>query len=85
MWRPDLNTTFDGNNGFSLDVPVPDLPGGILEVREGELVIGGTSGKKNSTYLEEGTLWALSLAPGQEGQLLWTISFEPPKRSPTML
>jgi hypothetical protein len=82
MWRPDLNTTFDGNNGFSLNVSVPDLPGGIIEVREDQFVIGGTRGKKNSTYLEEGTLWALSLAPGQEGQLLWQINFEPPETVP---
>ena len=82
MWRPDLNHTFDGNNGFSLNVSIPDVEGSIRAVREGEFVIGGTSGKKNSTYLEEGNLWALSLKPGQEGQLLWSINFEPPETVP---
>jgi hypothetical protein len=82
MWRPDLNTTFDGNNGFSLNVSVPDLPGSISEVREDEYIIGGIAGKKNSTYTEEGTLWALSLKPGQEGQLLWSINFTPPETVP---
>ena len=80
MWRPDLNTTFDGNNGFSLNVTIPDnLDGSIRTVREGEFIIGGTTGKKNSTYLEKGTLWAINLKLGQEGQLLWKINFDPPE------
>jgi outer membrane protein assembly factor BamB len=73
--------TFDGNNGFSLDVPVPDLPGGIYEVREGELIIGGTAGQNDDEAVIDGTLWALSLEPGKEGTLLWQISFTPPKAS----
>jgi hypothetical protein len=79
MWRPTLNMTFDGNNGFSLDVPVPDLPGGIYAVREGELIIGGTPGQNDDEAVIDGTLWALSLESGKEGTLLWQISFTPPK------
>ena len=79
MWRPTLNMTFDGNNGFSLDVPLPDLPGGIFEVREDQYVIGGTSGQNDDEAVIEGTLWALSLEKGKEGTLLWQISFTPPK------
>ena len=79
MWRPTLNKTFDGNNGFSLNVSIPDVSGSILAVREGEFVIGGTSGKHNATYVEQGNLWALSLEPGHEGELLWDITYTPPE------
>jgi hypothetical protein len=79
MWRPTLNMTFDGNNGFSLDVPVPDLPGSIMEVREGEYIIGGTGGQNDDDAVVEGTLWALSLEEGKEGTQLWQISFTPPR------
>ena len=56
MWRPYLNQTFDGNNGFSLDVSIPSLPGRALTIREGEYIIGGTAGKNNGTSITEGTL-----------------------------
>jgi len=79
MWRPGLNVTYDGNNGYSLNVSIPTVSGGIRAVREGEFVIGGTSGKHNATYVEEGHLWALSLEKGQEGTLLWNITFTPPE------
>ena len=46
-----LNNTFDGNNGFSLNVSVPDLPGSIRAVREGEYIIGGTGGKTTAPDL----------------------------------
>jgi hypothetical protein len=82
-WRTYYNNTFDGNNGFSLDVPIPTLEGRILAVREGEFIIGGTGGQNDDNTVEQGTLWALSLAPGQEGTLLWSIDFTPPRASTT--
>jgi hypothetical protein len=69
----------DGSKGFSLNVSVPDLPGGILEVRENKFIIGGTSGQNDEEAVEDGTLWAVSLEPGNEGTLLWEISFTPPR------
>jgi len=80
MWRPGLNMTYDGNNGFSLNVSISDVQGSILAVREGEYVIGGTAGKNNGTYIEEGNMWALSLEEGHEGELLWSYNYEPPER-----
>jgi cell division septation protein DedD len=82
MWRPGLNVTYDGNNGYSLNVSITEVPGSMLAIREGEFIIGGTSGKNNGTYIEEGTLWALSLEPGKEGTRLWTINFTPPESVP---
>jgi len=79
MWRPTLNMTFDGNNGFSLNVSVPDLPGSVLAVREGEYIIGGTGGQNDADAVVDGILWALSLEEGKEGTLLWQISFTPPR------
>jgi len=79
MWRPGLNVTYDGNNGFSLNVSVPDLEGSIRAVREDLYVIGGTSGMNRvDEPLELGNLWALSLEKGHEGELLWNFTYTPP-------
>ncbi len=79
LWRPDLGEVHDGNNGFSLNVSIPsDLTGSILAVVEGDYILGGTSGSNDEEGLEEGTIWALSLAPGSEGTLLWSQNFVPP-------
>ena len=78
-WRPILNHTYDGRNGFSLNVTIPPVAGSIYAIREGEYIIGGTSGKNNGTYTEKGHLWALSLEKGKEGTLLWNITFTPPE------
>ena len=73
----------DGNQGFSLNVSIsPSVQGSIRSVREGEFVIGGTTGKKNSTYVEQGNLWCLSLKKGEEGKLLWNRTFTPPETLP---
>jgi hypothetical protein len=83
MWRPTLNMTFDGNNGYSLNVTLPwtSSSGTIRAVREGEYIIGGSGGKNNGTYVLPGYLWALSLKPGSEGTLLWNITFTPPQQA----
>jgi hypothetical protein len=79
LWRPVLNMTYDGNNGYSLNVSIPAVSGSILAVREGEFVIGGTSGtNKVDEPLVMGNLWCLSLEPGKEGTLLWNRTFTPP-------
>jgi hypothetical protein len=82
MWRPGLNETYDGNNGFSLNVSIPAVQGDILAVREGEFIIGGTEGANYpGKPVEQGNLWALSLEKGQEGTLLWNRTFTPPRAS----
>ncbi len=79
-WRPLLNYTFDGSHGFSLNASIPTIQGSILTVREGKYVIGGTAGTydANGNVAVSGNLWALNLAPGSEGTLLWNITFTPP-------
>jgi hypothetical protein len=71
--------TYDGNLGFSLNVSIPDVNGSILEVVEGKYVIGGIAGRHSDIAMEPGYLWALSLEPGYEGNLLWNITYTPPK------
>jgi hypothetical protein len=82
MWRPGLNETYDGNNGFSLNVSIPAVQGSILAVREGEFIIGGTEGANYPDKpVVQGNLWTLSLEKGQEGTLLHNITFTPPRAS----
>ena len=55
------------------------VSGSIRAVKEGEYIIGGTSGtNKEGEPLELGNMWALSLIPGQEGQVLWSYTYTPP-------
>jgi hypothetical protein len=85
MWRPILNNTFDGNNGYSLNVSIPDdCSGSIYTIREDELIIGGSSGR-NTPGLDvvNGHLWALSLEAGEEGNLLYSKDFTPPQTTYT--
>jgi hypothetical protein len=82
MWRPGLNETYDGNNGYSLNVSIPEVSGSILAVREGEFIIGGTTGTNYpGKPVVQGNLWTLSLEKGQEGTLLRNITFTPPLAS----
>ncbi len=79
MWRPYYNYTFNGNLGYSLNVSIPaDLEGSIEEIVEDQYIIGGTSGSNDEEGLTPGTMWAISLVPGQEGRLLWEYNFTPP-------
>jgi len=81
-WRPIQNYTFDGMKGFFINVSIPIVRGSIRAFSAGEFVIGGTSGKKNATYTQQGQLWCLSLKRGEEGKLLWNITFTPPETIP---
>ncbi|MCW4006735.1 MAG: PQQ-like beta-propeller repeat protein [Candidatus Bathyarchaeota archaeon] len=83
MWRPDLNATYDGNDGYSLDVSIPDVAGSIYKIIPDEIMIGGVSGNNDDNGVTQGHIWAISLAPGHVGSLLWNVSFTPPKNSLT--
>jgi hypothetical protein len=78
-WRPYLNNTYDGRKGFSLNASIPTVQGTIRAVREDQYVIGGTVGSNDERGVTQGNLWALSLKQGEEGRLLWNITFTPPK------
>ena len=79
VWRPDLGTVYDGNNGFSLNVSIPaDLQGSISAVVEDEYVLVSSNGQNDKDGVESGVMTALSLATGNEGNVLWTRSFTRP-------
>jgi hypothetical protein len=71
----------DGNTGFSLNVSLStQVEGSIQCVREGEFIIGGTGGSNTEAGgIVEGNLWCLSLEEGEEGTLLWSRNFTPPR------
>ena len=79
VWRPDLGATFDGNNGYSLNVSIPaDLTGSIRAVVEDEYVLVSSNGQNDKDGNEPGVMTALSLVPGNEGTVLWTRGFSRP-------
>jgi hypothetical protein len=81
-WRPGLNVTYDGNNGFSLNESIPAVQGTIRAVREDQYIIGGTAGSNNENGIVLGNLWCLNLKPDSDGYitptLLWNKTFIPP-------
>ena len=86
MWRPTLNYTFDGNNGYSLNASIPAVQGTIRAVRENNQIIGGIGATydTNGNVIVPGNLWALSLKQASDGTinpaLLWNITFTPPSQ-----
>jgi hypothetical protein len=88
MWRPDLTATFDGRNGFSMNVSLDGTGGRSQAIGSGqtsiravvvdEFVIGGSAGDNNEDGVEPGVMWCLSLKRGDEGKLLWNRTFTPP-------
>ncbi len=81
-WRPNLNWTFNGNYGFSLNQSIPAVQGSIRQIFTNDMIIGGTTGNitNNPGQNYNGNLWALNLNParGAIGSLLWNITFTPP-------
>jgi hypothetical protein len=88
MWRPGLNMTYDGNNGFSMNVSITDIrgprnpivnqTGSIRAVRADQFIIVGTAGSNNEQGVVQGFLRAYSLEPNKWGQVLWEVTFTPP-------
>ena len=85
MWRPYLNYTFDGRNGYSINVTLPtSITSGqttIRAVREGKFIIGGSGGTNNpGSPVVPGVMWCMNLDPakGVIGTILWNRTFTPP-------
>ena len=64
-----------GLNGYQLNVTIPDLPGGVRAILD-DRIIGSTIA--TGTQLDSITNWAISLKPGQEGQLLFNKTWTAP-------
>jgi hypothetical protein len=89
MWRPERLRLYDGRNGYSMNVSVASIlgprnsvvnqTGSILEVKPDEYVIVGTAGRNDARGVAQGELKAYSLQPNKWGQVLWDITFTPPR------
>ncbi|MCW4045148.1 MAG: hypothetical protein NWE94_06500 [Candidatus Bathyarchaeota archaeon] len=79
MWRPYVGTVFDGNNGYSLNVSLAgkNLPGTPQWVVGEEIMVGksGFAGFGATGTNDVTAMWAISLKPGQEGNLLWSRTY----------
>lgn len=89
FWRPNLNTTFDGHNGFSANATIdnPYTPGynsvynmtaTILRVIPDQYIIIGTDGRNDDRGLAPGFIREISLKPGEIGKTIFTTTFNPP-------
>jgi hypothetical protein len=74
-----LTGSYNGSNGYSLNVSIPNVQGSIFEIVEDKWIIGGIAGKQNQTQTEQGHLWTISLERGKEGTLLSNVTFTPAK------
>lgn len=64
---------YDATNGYDWNVSIPmGLPGSVRMANPLDRIIGAAISTK------EVTLWALSLAPGKEGQLLYNTTWKAP-------
>ncbi len=85
MWRPYMNYTFDGRNGYSINVTMPtSITSGqttIRAVRENQYIIGGSTGSNPpGGPVTQGVMWCMNLDPakGDLGKILWNRTFTPP-------
>lgn len=86
MWRPYMNYTFNGRNGYSINVSLAANSIGtgqtsIRAVREGQYIIGGSTGNNPpGGPLTQGVMWCMNLDPanGDIGKILWNRTFTPP-------
>jgi hypothetical protein len=90
FWRPGAETasqmgstgygaTYDGRNGFSMNVSVQGTPGTIRWIEPEEYVITGVNGQNDARGTSQGYMRAYSLKAPNWGQTLWTTTFTPPK------
>ena len=92
MWRPYLNTTYNGQNGFSANKTMEDpringvnlnsvvnQTATIRRVIPDEYIIIGTTGRNDARGVVQGYLRAISLKTDHVGETLWTTTFTPPK------
>lgn len=64
-----------GLNGYQWNVTIPDLPGSVRAILD-DRIIGSTGA--TLTGADELTTWAISLKPGQEGQLIYIETWDTP-------
>ena len=89
MWRPQMNNTYDGSIGYSLNVSIPSTiaafaPGlfgaasSIRQIIPENEIIGIYPGSNNGTQQVPGQVWAISLKNGEQGKVLYQYNFTAP-------
>lgn len=79
-WRPQGNV-FDATTGIEWNKTIPTgLPGGVDSIFYEDRAIGTTAPGEANIGLEKDPIemWAISLKPGDEGELLWQTTWQPP-------
>jgi hypothetical protein len=83
LWRPNLNQTYDGRNGLSINATLSDLDlqGSSVSIRQvipdDQLVII-YAGSNNGTVSVPGSVYCIDLTPGSEGDVLYSYNFTSP-------
>jgi hypothetical protein len=76
-WRPHGQVINASTGGFDWEVPIPtDLVGSVDKIREG--IVLGTNCDKYTRTTDSISMWALSLEPGNEGDLLYNKEWAVP-------
>ncbi|MCW4030600.1 MAG: PQQ-binding-like beta-propeller repeat protein [Candidatus Bathyarchaeota archaeon] len=82
MWRPGLNATYNGRNGFSANVSTAiTLQGSSLSIRQvipDEQMVVIYAGANNGTVSTPGTVYCIDLSPGNVGDILYKYNFTAP-------
>ena len=78
--RENMGLTLDGSdpNAFDWNVTIPAgaLPGSVRKVRDG--VILGSDFARGSVTPDPAHMWAISTKPGQEGRILFNVTWDVP-------
>jgi hypothetical protein len=95
MWRPYWNYTYNGMNGFSLNVPMPNLRGpsnaidnqtaSLRALRDGDFAIYATAGINDERGTVPAEFIKMSLKKGEEGTMVWNKTLTPPFSIPTAI
>ena len=85
QWRP-VGKTVNGTTAYNWNVTIPDSISGSVKAVLGDIMIGGDNYGSYGRSVPDGgfTVWAMSLKPGQEGQLLWNIKPQIPSANVTL-
>ena len=76
QWRP-IGKTHDGTNGYVWNVTVPTDLGSIKWILDDRIIFGdGITGTYGGYGSYDYSISAVSLKPGEEGQLMWKKDYE---------
>ncbi|MGD0643323.1 MAG: PQQ-binding-like beta-propeller repeat protein [Candidatus Bathyarchaeia archaeon] len=90
MWRPELNNTYDGSLGYSVNITIPSniayqssglfgpSPTMQTQIIPDKEIIGIYPGSNNGSLVVPGQAWAIGIADSDMGHVLWQYNFTAP-------